>query len=95
MQPSARKFGNAIRKCLNDNPFFTLATVTTNTIQFSGLGYGAGIFATIKTLNALPDTLIEKLKVIQAEFQAQADNGNRFIISLTGEAYPLGDRIKS
>ena len=94
-QPSARKFGNAVRKCLTDNPFAAIATVKASTTSFSGLGYGEGIFATITTDHPIPETLKPKLIAVQAEFEALADDGNHFIISLGGSAYPFGGKLKA
>jgi hypothetical protein len=95
MQPTARQFGNAVKKCLVEHPFGAIATVKSKTTSFSGFGYGSGIFAEITTTHSIPDSTKDYLKKVQAEFEAQADEGNHFIISLAGSPYPFGGSIKS
>ena len=93
MQPSSRKFGNAVRKCLTDNPFAAIATVKTSTTSFGGFGFGEGVFSTITADNPIPDNVKALLKSVQQEFEAQADEGNHFIIQLAGSPYPFGGTI--
>jgi hypothetical protein len=92
MQPSSRKFGNAVRKVLKDYGFEAPCTATTT--SFSGFGYGESIQAEITTSVAIPDDLYEKLLVVRNEFELLADKGNHFIVSLGGSAYPFGGTIK-
>jgi hypothetical protein len=91
MEPSARQFGNAVRKCLVDNSFS--AITKTKTVSFSGLGFGQGKFATINTNLPIPFDIKVKLAEIQEQFESQATTGNHFIIDLSGKAYSSGGTI--
>lgn len=90
-QPSARKYGNAIRNALKNTPY----SCTTKTIGFSGFGYGCSIVAEIRTFDQpITSGLRELLISVRNQFEALADDGNHFIIELKGPAYPFGGTIK-
>ena len=93
-QPTTRKFTTAVKKCLADNNQMS-ATVKGSTTSFSGFGYGEGTFATITspTSTRLPEAVSLALTKIKDEFNTKADEGNKFIIDLSGPAYPMGGKI--
>lgn len=93
MQPSARKFGNAVRKCLVAHPTHNIIGTKTKTTSFGGMGMGDGIFAELECLEPISDEQRSALALVRDEFEVQADEGNHFIISLGGRAYPFGGKI--
>ena len=92
MQPSSRKFGNAVRKCLATFPTSNI-TCKTKTTSFGGFGMGDGIIAELDCLEPISDEQRSALALVRDEFEAQADNGNHFWISLRCRDYPFGGKI--
>ena len=92
MQPTARQFGNAVRKCLSEHPYDSQPKVKTKTWGFGGLGYGESIDAEIITSSLVPDSTQAALSKVRSEFEDQASESNHFLISLAGSPYPFGGK---
>ena len=93
-QPTTRKFTTAVKKALADNNQIS-ATVKGSTTSFGGFGYGIGMFATITcpTCTRMPEAVRLALTKVKDEFNTLADEDNKFIINLSGPAYPMGGKI--
>jgi len=90
-QPTARQFGAAVRKFLKQSGADgRVIKVTAETTDFSGLGYGSGIFAEILCSKRLLETTLTGLRHVRDQHEDRASEGNHFIIELRGEPYPFG-----
>jgi len=81
-----RQASNQVRKLLSSYP----CQIKARTISFQGFGFGSAGFIDIGCDNPLPTQAIEILKEISPRLQSEE---NKFIISLTGSAYPFGQKI--
>jgi len=91
IQPTARQFGAAVRKCLKQrDEADRVQKVTAETTSFSVLGYGTGIFAGITCTQRLSESALTELRKVREWHEARADEGNHFIIELRGAPYPFG-----
>lgn len=64
--------------------------VSGKTVNFSGFGFGSAGFIDINCEQQLPIEAITSLEKSKTEIQSE---GNKFIISLCGLAYPFGYKI--
>lgn len=93
-----RGFTKAIKNVLAE--LGIAATVKSQTLNFSGLGYGQGCTADVQLEHALTDEAKTKLAVVEAEFRASGQGPefsekqkSAFSISLRGTPYPFGGKV--
>lgn len=95
MEQTASSFGAAIRKILKNHPEAPAGVkVKASTTSFAGFGYGSSVTAEVDSHHLLTDSVVEQLLDVRQQFEKQADEGNHFMITLVGNAYPFHHTIR-
>jgi TATA-binding protein-associated factor Taf7 len=83
-----RQASSKVRKLLSPHP--QASKIRGKTVSFAGFGYDSAGFIDIECDSPLPEEAILISQDAKTEFQSE---DNKFIVSLSGFAYPFGKKV--